>query len=46
LGDKYLEELFNTSSGTQGDSTIEDREKVKIKESKSKKTIPTFELFS
>ncbi len=46
LGDKFLEELFNTSTGAQGDSSLEDREKVKIKESKTKKTIPTFELFS
>jgi len=44
LGDKFLEELFNSNSGADG--TLEDMEKVKIKESKSKKAIPVFEMFA
>lgn len=46
LSDKFLEELFNTSTGIKADGTLEDVEKVKIKESKTKKSIPVFELFS
>jgi hypothetical protein len=41
LSEKFLEELFTSSSGIDG--TLEDVEKVKIKESKSKKAIPVFE---
>lgn len=44
LADKFLEELFVSASGVDG--TLEDVEKVKIKESKSKKAIPVFELFA
>ncbi len=44
LSPKFLEELFISSSGVDG--TLEDIEKVKIKESKSKKSIPVFELFA
>ena len=44
LGSKFLEELFTSNSGADG--TLEDVEKVKIKESKSKKAIPTFEMFA
>ena len=44
LGEKFLEELFTSNSGADG--TLEDVEKVKIKESKSKKAIPTFEMFA
>lgn len=44
MGDKFLEELFTSNAGA--DSALEDTEKVKIKESKSKKAIPTFEMFS
>ena len=29
LGDKFLEELFNTSGGEKGENVVEDREKVK-----------------
>jgi len=43
LSDKFLQELFISSSGVDG--TLEDVEKVKIKESKSKKAIPVFEYF-
>ena len=44
MSDKFLEELFVSASGVDG--TLEDVEKVKIKESKSKKAIPVFELFA
>lgn len=44
LGEKFLEELFKSNSGVDG--TLEDIEKVKIKESKSRKAIPVFEMFS
>ena len=44
LGEKFLEELFTSNTGADG--TLEDMEKVKIKESKSKKAIPTFEMFA
>lgn len=44
LAEKFLEELFTSNSGADG--TLEDVEKVKIKESKSKKAIPTFEMFA
>ena len=43
LSEKFLEELFVSASGVDG--TLEDVEKVKIKESKSKKAIPVFEFF-
>jgi|LauGreDrversion4_2_1035121.scaffolds.fasta_scaffold26410_3 hypothetical protein len=43
LSEKFLEELFVSASGVDG--TLEDVEKVKIKESKSKKAIPVFEYF-
>lgn len=39
-----MEELFTSNTGADG--TLEDMEKVKIKESKSKKAIPTFEMFA
>ena len=44
LADKFLQELFTSASGVDG--TLEDVEKVKIKESKSKKAIPVFEYFA
>ncbi|TNV87999.1 hypothetical protein FGO68_gene14880 [Halteria grandinella] len=44
LGEKFLEELFLSNSGVDG--ALEDMEKVKIKESKSKKAIPVFEMFA
>ena len=44
VADKFLEELFNSTTGVDG--TLEDIEKVKIKESKTKKAIPTFEIFA
>ncbi len=44
LAEKFLEELLISNSGA--DEQLEDVEKVKIKESKSKKAIPTFEMFA
>jgi len=40
LSDKLMEELFNVHK----DNQLEDVEKVKNKESKAKKAIPTYEI--
>ena len=44
LANDFLDELLTSNSGADG--TLEDVEKVKIKESKSKKAIPIFEMFA
>jgi hypothetical protein len=44
LAETFLDELLKSNAGADG--TLEDVEKVKIKESKSKKAIPIFEVFA
>lgn len=44
IAEKFLEELFSSNSGADG--TLEDKERVRIKESKGNKSIPTFEMFA
>lgn len=44
IAEKFLEELFNSNQGA--DATLEDKEKARIKENKTKKAIPTFEMFA